>query len=555
MLFKSFFEKFQPTPKMKNNWLLPFRKSGVRVNMKSVKFDRVGGFKTKKNNNIFTESGRPSIFTNLQEIDSSVIKSTPASPRDNLIPNISKDEKLFSKIHNVRKNNINFGLIGLILLILAVSSVGLYFYTSNKLKDKQQIVEACKKYVSEQKTKGFVVDKSCDINLFWYDSIFADSKASSQFEDIKKNVNKQANDQQTLLVQLDKDIRATKQNLASLGTNFERDLQGVPNLYPTTITDKQNLLTFLKNLLIQKDKSVTTTINQFNYLIKISTEIDSQKEQNQLKNYDNLAKSEKYSQYASLSELFYTYKQKLIEKNSDDWFKKALENPELYKYKPFLGEEFKNLIDNSKFENTSLPNNDLIPVLGDDAVDKHIIEIAESRGYKKRPLAIETSLTSIGTDRLQVAAKEGYEKMIASAEEDGIRIGLVSGFRSLNDQKSLFQTRFRNESLNINKGRVYTNAEVVSGKADDAINKVLSSSSIPGYSRHHTGYTIDITDLNAKNDFTLFADTQGYKWMSANNYFNSKRFGFIPSYPPGASNQGPEPESWEYVYVGVDVLK
>lgn len=555
MLFKSFFEKFQPAPKTKNNWLMPFRKSGVKVNMKSVKFDRVGGFSARKNDNIFTETRRPTIFTNLQQIDSSVIKSTPVSAPDKLISDVSRNEELFSKIHNVSKHNTNYGLIGLVFLTLVISCAGLYFYTSNKFKDKQQIVETCNKYVADQKAKGFVANKSCDINLSWYDRVFADSKASIQFEDIKKNINKQANDQQALIVHLDKDIRSTKQSLASLDINFEKDLQAIPNLSPTTIIDKQNLLTALKNLLAQKDKIIATTISQFNYLVKIYPETESQKEQAQLKNYDNLAKSEKYTQYVSLSELFGSYKQKLIEKNSDDWFKKALENLELYKYKSFLGDDFKNLADNSKFENTTVPNNDLISILGDDAADRHIIEIAESRGYKKRPVAIETNLVSIGADKLQPAAKEGYEKMVTSAQEDGIRIGLVSGYRSINEQKSLFQTRFRNESLNINKGKVYTNAEIVSGKADEAINKVLSSSSIPGYSRHHTGYTVDITDINAKNDFTLFADTQGYKWMSSNNYFNAKQFGFIPSYPPGASNQGPEPESWEYVYVGIEALK
>jgi len=33
-----------------------------------------------------------------------------------------------------------------------------------------------------------------------------------------------------------------------------------------------------------------------------------------------------------------------------------------------------------------------------------------------------------------------------------------------------------------------------------------------------------------------------------------KRFGFIPSYPENSGKQGPEPEPWEYVWVGEDVL-
>jgi LAS superfamily LD-carboxypeptidase LdcB len=555
MLFKSFFEKFQSTPKTKNNWLMPFRKSSVKVNMKSVKFDRMEGFKSRNDDIFFTESKRSAIFPNLQKIDSNVIDSGQIPLDQKVLEDKIQNKKLFSKIHDTRKYHINFGLVILIILILIITSIGLYFFSSNKLKDKKQIVDSCNKYVSEQKSKGFVTSKPCDLKLSWYDNIFADSKASAQFESIKKEITKQTSDQQIQIAQLDKDIRSTKQNLANIDPNFEKDLQNVPNTTPVTISEKQTLLNTLKILLNQKDKLITTNVSQFNYLVRASSEVDSQKEQTQLKSFDNLAKTEKYSQYNSLIESFNNFKQKLLEKNGEGWFAKSLDNPELYKYKLLVGDEFKNLIDNTKFDNTTAPNNDLISILGDDAADKHIIQVAESRGYKKRPVAVETSLISSGSDKLQTSAKNAFDGLVSAAGEDNIRIGLVSGYRSINDQKSLFQTRFRNVSLEINKGKVYSSAEIVSGKADEAINKVLSASSIPGYSRHHTGYTIDTTDLNAKNDFTLFAETAGYKWMSANNYFNAKRFGFAPSYPTGASNQGPEPESWEYVYVGADALK
>jgi hypothetical protein len=554
MLFKSFFEKFQPAPKPKNNWLMPFRKSGVKVNMKSIKFDRFGGV-SSATTGIQTENRRPTMLPNLQKIDSFVADQVVDSSQKQQNQDKLNGEALFSKIHNTRKNPINFGLVSLAVAILAISSVGIYLYSTNKANEKKRIVEECNKYVLEKKSKGFIPDKSCDIKLSWYENLTSDSKANTQFESIKKNLDKQESDQLSQIAQLDKDIRSARQNLAGLDPNFEKDLQGVSNLTPINILDKQLLLASLKALLIQKDKLIASTVSQFSSIVKISTDTDSQKEQLQLKNYDNLAKTEKYAQYPSLVESYNKFKQVLVENNSDDWYKKSLESPDLYKFKVLAGDEFKSLIDNSKFENTTPPNNDLISILGDDAADKHIIQVAESRGYKKRPIALEANLVGSNGFRLQTAAKNAFESMIAAAQGDGVSIGLVSGYRSINDQKSLFQTRFRNESLNINKGKVYSDAEVVSGKADEAINKVLSASSIPGYSRHHLGYTVDITDLNAKNDFTLFAETQGYKWMSSNNYFNAKKFGFAPSYPPGASNQGPEPESWEYVYIGVEGLK
>ena len=51
-----------------------------------------------------------------------------------------------------------------------------------------------------------------------------------------------------------------------------------------------------------------------------------------------------------------------------------------------------------------------------------------------------------------------------------------------------------------------------------------------------------------------FGSTPAFAWIAANNYENAKRFGFVPSYPPDATSQGPNPEPWEYVFVGDDVL-
>jgi LAS superfamily LD-carboxypeptidase LdcB len=75
---------------------------------------------------------------------------------------------------------------------------------------------------------------------------------------------------------------------------------------------------------------------------------------------------------------------------------------------------------------------------------------------------------------------------------------------------------------------------------------------VPGYSRHHTGYTVDIA---CENQTTLsFIYTVCFKWLSQNNYERTKKFGWIPSYPEEAVLQGPEPESWEYVWVGIDAV-
>jgi len=88
--------------------------------------------------------------------------------------------------------------------------------------------------------------------------------------------------------------------------------------------------------------------------------------------------------------------------------------------------------------------------------------------------------------------------------------------------------------------------------SDSELDGILATTAIPGYSRHHTGYTVDIGCGN--EPAIAFELTVCFDWLSANNYKNAKTYGWIPSYPEGAGQQGPEPETWEYVWVGIDAL-
>jgi LAS superfamily LD-carboxypeptidase LdcB len=51
-----------------------------------------------------------------------------------------------------------------------------------------------------------------------------------------------------------------------------------------------------------------------------------------------------------------------------------------------------------------------------------------------------------------------------------------------------------------------------------------------------------------------FKTTSCYAWLSKNNFENAKKYGWVPSYPEEASQQGPEPEAWEYIWVGTQSL-
>lgn len=211
-------------------------------------------------------------------------------------------------------------------------------------------------------------------------------------------------------------------------------------------------------------------------------------------------------------------------------------------YKTFTGEQFKNFYEKAVLTYQNLDTADLTTkpaIRQNPEADKKIQAIAEKRGYKLRPQAIESKLQFTDGQRLQQEAIQSWLLLKSTAAADGIQLELVSGYRSIVDQKQIF-----NDTL----GATVTDEQIAAGTADSQIDEVLKTTSIPGYSRHHTGFTVDFGCGN--KILTIFAQTPCYEWLSKFNYLNAKRFGFIPSYPQGAGNQGPDPEAWEYVWVG-----
>ena len=69
----------------------------------------------------------------------------------------------------------------------------------------------------------------------------------------------------------------------------------------------------------------------------------------------------------------------------------------------------------------------------------------------------------------------------------------------------------------------------------------------PGYSEHHTGFAIDLTDGNfPKKDLTIdFENTNAYKWLTR----HAQDFGFELSFPPN-NLQGLSYEPWHWRYIG-----
>ncbi len=184
------------------------------------------------------------------------------------------------------------------------------------------------------------------------------------------------------------------------------------------------------------------------------------------------------------------------------------------------------------FDNALLPGlgeiGDPPGITGIAEVDARIRELGEARGYTRRP---EANGELVWTDgfRLQPNAAAAWERLQAAARADGQTLILTSGYRSGSHQASLMRGR-------------------LTGHSDAAIEAVLDIVAVPGYSKHHTGYALDM-----KSDTHVlynFADSPEYAWLADDNFARAKAHGFVPSYPDGITNAGPNPEPWEFVWVG-----
>jgi LAS superfamily LD-carboxypeptidase LdcB len=182
------------------------------------------------------------------------------------------------------------------------------------------------------------------------------------------------------------------------------------------------------------------------------------------------------------------------------------------------------------------------PIYGHAGADRRIQQLAEHRGYRLQ-VTPTVALGSYGGLTLAADAGNAWVALLDASRRRGTPLQGNSGYRSVADQREIFRRRLGG----------YSTSQIESGAADGAIENVLAYHSIPGYSRHHTGKTIDMSAAGGTNG--SFSSSAAYQWLAGNNYQVAKSFGFIPNYPPGAGAQGPNPEPWEFVYVGVPQIR
>ncbi len=221
----------------------------------------------------------------------------------------------------------------------------------------------------------------------------------------------------------------------------------------------------------------------------------------------------------------------------------TIEQPKNTKFKTFTAQEFSDLYNGFAYPNTRPIQNDF-SITGNIEADEVIYDFAEEAGYRVRSAPVTDNFADVNDSQvLQRLAAEYWKKLNKKAVKDNIELRITQGFRSAEDQNKIFMDRLGD----INPARI------IDGLSDNKIKELLKTTAPPGYSRHHSGYTVDLACNSDPN--VLFENSTCFEWISENNYINIKRYGWIPSYPEGIKNQGPEPESWEYVWVGLDAVK
>jgi zinc D-Ala-D-Ala carboxypeptidase len=130
------------------------------------------------------------------------------------------------------------------------------------------------------------------------------------------------------------------------------------------------------------------------------------------------------------------------------------------------------------------------------------------------------------SEYLDREAALAFKQMAQAAKAENVKIVPLSGFRTVVEQQALFQRQIKRQG---------------------GPERAAFLSAPPGYSEHHTGYALDVSDGNDPSaDLRyIFEETSVYRWLSK----NAKSFGFELSFLDN-NPQGISFEPWHWRYIG-----
>ncbi len=123
-----------------------------------------------------------------------------------------------------------------------------------------------------------------------------------------------------------------------------------------------------------------------------------------------------------------------------------------------------------------------------------------------------TDLVDVGPNlvgrmqRLTPDTAARWQQMVEAASDDGIRLLIVSGFRSFEYQARLIRDKLA---------------------AGQSIEEILEVNAAPGFSQHHTGSAVDIATPGSRPLTEEFEESDAFAWLNK----NAGDFGFSMTYP------------------------
>ena len=155
---------------------------------------------------------------------------------------------------------------------------------------------------------------------------------------------------------------------------------------------------------------------------------------------------------------------------------------------------------------------------------------SETKGFSKVPNEMCSKPMYVQTEVLSV-----FVKMREAAAEDGVNLYIVSGTRTFNDQKAIWERKW-NSLISTNKDSIAV------------ANEILKFSSMPGTSRHHWGTDIDLVSVDPVY-FESGAGERIYKWL----ILHAHEYGFCQVYSNKVETgrTGYSMEKWHWSYMPI----
>ena len=154
---------------------------------------------------------------------------------------------------------------------------------------------------------------------------------------------------------------------------------------------------------------------------------------------------------------------------------------------------------------------------------------------------IDTLYTNKPSIYLRKAAYDAFVQMAQAAQQDSVRLRIISATRNFAAQKRIWEAKW-NGRRKVNGQRLNI---TVSNPEQRAL-KILEYSSMPGTSRHHWGTDMDLNALTNR----YFGEGEGkkvYDWLQA----HASVYGFCQVYTEQNEDRphGYQEEKWHWSYL------